>query len=124
MEKHAQKNALGVSSGDRRADFSALNITHNERGKALVEAFHYLNKVLYEDFPTIYSSKGSILGANLVPKPTKRIPTFIIGYAQQDMEWFSEHGDGWMYYLRNPHDQEVTIKRWRDHVESFHPGVF
>ncbi|MGG2027631.1 LLM class oxidoreductase [Gottfriedia sp. S16(2024)] len=115
---------LGVSSGDRLADFDGLNISHPNRGKAFVEAFEFLNKVLYEDFPIIKSSNGIISGANLVPKPTKHIPTFITGYAQQDMEWFAKNGDGWMYYPRHPHDQEETIKRWREMVAIHHPGVF
>lgn len=115
---------LGVSSGDRRADFSALNISHPKRGEAFVEAFQYLNRILYEEFPSISSTKGNITEANLIPKPTKRIPTFITGFAQQDMNWFAEHGDGWMYYPRNPYDQETSITQWRKLVENYHPGVF
>ncbi|SDW57662.1 luciferase-type oxidoreductase, BA3436 family [Marininema mesophilum] len=115
---------LGVSSGDRRADFGALGVSHPNRGKLFIKAFDYLNEVLYKEFPRIDTSVGSIHNANLVPKPTNRIPTFITGYAQQDMEWFAQHGDGWMYYPRSPHDQEVTIKRWRELVEEYQPGVF
>lgn len=115
---------LGVSSGDRRADFGALGVSHPDRGSAFVEAYHYLQDVLYQDFPNIESQRGTIRGANLVPKPNTRIPTFITGYAQQEMKWFAEHGDGWMYYPRSPHDQEVTVKRWRSLVEEYHPGVF
>lgn len=115
---------LGVSSGDRKADFSALGVSHSDRGKRFVQAFQYLNEVLYKEFPRIESSVGKIRNANLVPKPTKHIPTIITGYAQQDMEWFAQHGDGWIYYPRSPYDQEVTIKRWRQFVEEYHPGVF
>ncbi|MTH55302.1 TIGR03571 family LLM class oxidoreductase [Bacillus mangrovi] len=115
---------LGISSGDRRADFAALGVSHADRGEAFTEGYHYLQDVLYEDFPRIQSKRGSIRGANLVPKPINRIPTFITGYAQQEMKWFAEHGDGWMYYPRSPHDQEVTVKRWRDLVEEYQPGVF
>lgn len=66
---------MGVSSGDRRADFHGLNIHHEDRGQRFIEAFQYLNQVLYEEFPSIHSSLGAIQGSNLVPKPTKRIPT-------------------------------------------------
>ena len=65
---------MGVSSGDRKADFWGLGISHKERGERFVESFHYLNEVLYENFPRIDSSIGRVDGANLVPKPTKRIP--------------------------------------------------
>ncbi|WP_433746439.1 LLM class oxidoreductase [Falsibacillus pallidus] len=115
---------LGVSSGDRRSDFAALSESHANRGEAFAEAYHYLEKVLYEEYPSIVSPKGIIQGANLVPKPKKRIPTMITGYAQQSMEWFAEHGDGWMYYPRSPHLQEESIKRWRELSQHYHPGVF
>ncbi|WP_338781622.1 LLM class oxidoreductase [Metabacillus sp. FJAT-52054] len=115
---------LGVSSGDRRADFQALGVTHATRGERFAEAFHYMNNVLYNEFPELSGSLGSISGANLVPKPDKRIPTMITGYSQQDMEWFAKYGDGWMYYPRTPHLQEESIKQWRELSAKFHPGVF
>ncbi|MGD6818270.1 LLM class oxidoreductase [Metabacillus sp. 113a] len=115
---------LGISSGDRRADFAALGVSHPDRGEAFVEAYHDLQEVLYQDYPIIHSKRGNIRGANLVPKPAVRIPALITGFAQQEMKWFAEHGDGWMYYPRSPHDQEVTVKRWRSLVEEYHPGAF
>ena len=115
---------MGVSSGDRRADFLGLGISHENRGKRFVESFKYLNQLLYEEFPTVASSLGGVAGANLVPKPTKRIPTMITGYSQQDMNWFAENGDGWMYYPQNPHPQAESIKQWRELVDYYHPGIF
>ncbi|TDL91748.1 LLM class oxidoreductase [Vibrio vulnificus] len=115
---------MGVSSGDRRADFLGLGISHENRGKRFVESFKYLNQLLYEEFPTVASSLGGVAGANLVPKPTKRIPTMITGYSQQDMNWFAENGDGWMYYPQNPHHQAESIKQWREIVDYYHPGIF
>ncbi|GAV14724.1 LLM class oxidoreductase [Paenibacillus sp. NAIST15-1] len=115
---------MGVSSGDRRADFHGLNVNHDNRGDRFVEAFHYLNKVLYEEYPSIRSSLGVIQGSNLVPKPTKRIPTMITGFAQQSMDRFAKNGDGWMYYPRSPHLQAEAIRQWRELVEQYHPGVF
>jgi luciferase-type oxidoreductase len=115
---------MGVSSRDRRADFHGLNVNHDDRGDRFVEAFHYLNKVLYEEYPSIRSSLGVIQGSNLVPKPTKRIPTMIAGFAQQSMDWFAKNGDGWMYYPRSPHLQAEAIRQWRELVEQYHPGVF
>ncbi|MFJ8511645.1 LLM class oxidoreductase [Lysinibacillus xylanilyticus] len=115
---------MGVSSGDRRADFHGLNIQHDDRGQRFIEAFQYLNQVLYEEFPSIRSSLGVIQGSNLVPKPTKRIPTMITGYSQQSMEWFAKNGDGWMYYPRSPYLQAETIRQWRELVEQYWPGVF
>jgi luciferase-type oxidoreductase len=115
---------MGVSSGDRKADFLGLGISHEKRGERFVNSFNYLNKVLYENFPTIASSLGGIAEANLVPKPIKRIPTMITGYSQQNMDWFAENGDGWMYYPRSPHLQAESVKQWRELVEQYHPGTF
>ncbi|WP_273853002.1 LLM class oxidoreductase [Guptibacillus spartinae] len=115
---------LGVSSGDRQSDFRGLNASHANRGHDFVEAFHYLNEALYQEFPSIHSEQGTVHGANLVPKPTKRVPTFITGFAQQSMKWFAEHGDGWMYYPRGPVQQREAISAWRELSEKYHPGVF
>ncbi|QEL82216.1 LLM class oxidoreductase [Bacillus sp. JAS24-2] len=115
---------LGVSSGDRRADFKALGVSHETRGEKFREAFAYLEEILYKNFPSIQSKLGEVHGANLVPKPSKRVPTFITGFSQQNMEWFAEHGDGWMYYPRSPVHQAGAIGQWRELVEDYHPDVF
>lgn len=115
---------LGVSSGDRRADFKALGVSHETRGEKFREAFAYLEDILYKNFPSIQSKLGEVHGANLVPKPSKRVPTFITGFSQQNMEWFAEHGDGWMYYPRSPVHQAAVIGQWRELVEDYHPDVF
>ena len=39
---------LGVSSGDRRADFKALGVSHETRGEKFREAFAYLEEILYK----------------------------------------------------------------------------
>ena len=110
---------LGVSSGDRGADFNGLRVSHAERGQAFVDAFHYIKRVLYEEFPA-----DLLPGANLVPKPTQRIPVLITGHSQQDLEWNAQYGDGWIYYPRSPYEQSQSIEAWREMVEVHHPGVF
>ncbi|MEW4284298.1 LLM class oxidoreductase [Priestia koreensis] len=115
---------MGVSSGDRRADFRGLGVSHADRGARFVESFQYLQQALYEEYPQIAAGVGQIQGANLVPKPTTQIPTMITGYSQQPMDWFAEHGDGWMYYPRAPHLQAESIRQWRELVEQYHPGQF
>ena len=120
----SERIMLGVSSGDRRADFKALGVNHETRGERFREAFVYLEDMLYTNFPSIQSKLGEVHGANLVPKPTKRIPTFITGFSQQTMEWFAQHGDGWMYYPRSPVQQAAAISQWRELGETYQPGVF
>lgn len=115
---------LGVSSGDRRADFLGLRVEHEARGKTFAEAYEYLQTVMYREFPELDSTLGKIQGANLVPKPTKQIPTFITGFAQQEMDWFAQHGDGWIYYPRDPFSQGRLIEQWRSLAEQHNSGTF
>lgn len=111
---------LGVSSGDRYADFKGLGIDHPSRGKQFIEALHVLETALYNDYPTIQSRYGRMSGATLVPRPKKRIPTMITGFAQQNMEWIAQNGDGWIFYPQVPHIQKQMLDQWR--IESKQKG--
>ena len=115
---------LGISSGDRRKDFEGLNIPIMERGEWFRETFHFINDVLYEEFPTVESRFGKLNKSNLVPKPTTRIPTFMTGYCQQTLDWVAEHGDGWMFYPQRPEQQQQTILQYREKVAHYHGQVF
>ncbi|AWX56064.1 LLM class oxidoreductase [Brevibacillus brevis] len=119
-----QRLMMGISSGDRRADFHGLNVPHEQRAELFRDGYDYLQKVMAEDFPKINSPYGMIDGANLVPKSTAPIPTFITGYSQQTMDWFAQNGDGWIYYPRDPFNQAHAIQEWRELVQKYHPGVF
>ncbi|GGD01556.1 hypothetical protein GCM10007216_35340 [Thalassobacillus devorans] len=112
---------LGVSSGDRRKDFAGLNIPIMERGQWFRDAFHYFQQVLYNEFPSIESPMGHIEKANLVPKPTKEIPIFLTGYAQQPLEWVAKHGHGWMFYPQRPDQQATTITEYRNLAAKKNP---
>jgi len=105
---------MGISSGDRRADFQGLGVDHPSRGAQFREALAYLEKALYEHYPTINSQYGQIQQATLVPKLKQKIPTMITGVAQQDFEWLGLHGDGWMYYPQAPSRQLEAINAWRE----------
>lgn len=115
---------LGLSSGDRRRDFEAMNIPIMERGKLFREAYDYVQHLLYKDYVNFDSNFGKIENATLVPKPTRSIPMFITGYAQQSMEWVAENGDGWMFYPQSIEKQEALINQYREQVENFHQKTF
>ncbi|AOT00496.1 LLM class oxidoreductase [Exiguobacterium sp. U13-1] len=104
---------LGVSSGDRQADFHGLGVDHPSRGAQFKEALQVMEQALYEDYPQIDSTYGKVRGATLVPRPKKRIPTMITSFAQQDMDWLAKNGDGWMYYPQGPFEQARAIEQWR-----------
>ncbi|WP_025692176.1 TIGR03571 family LLM class oxidoreductase [Paenibacillus zanthoxyli] len=109
-----QRLIMGISSGDRQADFRGLGVDHPSRGAQFREAYSYLQKALYEEYPLIHSSYGQMERTTLVPKLETMIPTIVTGFAQQDMNWLGQHGDGWMYYPQAPARQQEVIAAWRD----------
>ncbi|GLI05435.1 hypothetical protein YDYSG_14650 [Paenibacillus tyrfis] len=115
---------MGVSSGDRRADFKGLGIDHPSRGDQFREALSYLEKVLYESFPSIDSRYGHIEQATLVPKLMQKIPTMITGFAQQDLDWIGMNGDGWIYYPQAPRRQLDAINAWRESASRQNQSAF
>ncbi|WP_214760402.1 LLM class oxidoreductase [Exiguobacterium sp. s146] len=113
---------LGISSGDRRADFKGLGIDHPTRGALFKESLRVMEQALYHNYPTIDSLYGEVHEATLVPRPKKRIPTMITGFAQQDMDWLGQHGDGWMYYPQAPFAQEQVLTAWREAGQTYGKG--
>lgn len=113
---------LGISSGDRRADFKGLGIDHPTRGALFKESLRVMEQALYHNYPTIDSLYGEVHEATLVPRPKKRIPTMITGFAQQDMDWLGQHGYGWMYYPQAPFAQEQVLTAWREAGQTYGKG--
>lgn len=109
---------LGISSGDRKADFRGLGVDYPTRGKQFLESLRVMEKALYEHYPQINSPYGEIEQATLVPRPAKKIPTMITGFAQQDMDWLAANGDGWMYYPQAPAMQRQIVTSWRETSEA------
>jgi luciferase-type oxidoreductase len=53
-------------------------------------------------------------GTDLLPKPThSRLPVFMTGRGQQEIEWIAANADGWLFYTLPLQQQELNIKRWR-----------
>lgn len=106
---------LGVASGDRPTEYPAMGIDFEKRSELFRESFSYIRKT-QERFPTFDTNHyGTLRGdIDVLPKPSHhKIPMLITGYSQQSLEWNATHGDGWMNYPRNPHQQQFTIKEWR-----------
>nr|WP_173918823.1 LLM class oxidoreductase [Halobacillus sp. Marseille-Q1614] len=115
---------LGVSSGDRRKDFEGLGIPIMERGERFRETYKDIQRALYEEFPHYQSRFGKMEKANLVPKPSQRIPMLLTGYCQQTIDWVAENGDGWMFYPQRPTQQKQTIDLYHEKVNMYHGDVF
>ncbi len=115
---------LGLSSGDRRRDFSALNIPILERGEIFRESLAYFKKVMNSEYEDYISSLGSLENVTLVPKPTSDIPIFITGYAQQTFDYVAAHGDGFMFYPQSLDKQESLIREYQTKARTYHPEQY
>ncbi|MFC0523255.1 TIGR03571 family LLM class oxidoreductase [Pontibacillus salicampi] len=110
---------LGVSSGDRRRDFEGLNVDIMKRGELFRESWSYFQDALQLDYEPYTSALGKLDNVTLVPKPTKPLPTFITGYAQQTLDWVAEHGDGWMFYPQSLDKQQTLMEQYRSKASSY-----
>ncbi|HSQ32472.1 MAG TPA: LLM class oxidoreductase [Gemmatimonadaceae bacterium] len=115
---------LGVASGDRPVEFPAFGVDAEQRGDAFRENLRVLRLVLEESFPAVSSSYGSFTGADLVPKPVRRIPMLVTGSSRQSHEWIAQHSDGWITYPRPATHQARLAREWHDMVEQHAPGAF
>jgi luciferase-type oxidoreductase len=62
--------------------------------------------------------------ADIVPKPSGRLPIMVTGNSRQGLEWIAEHSDGWITYPRPLAQQAELAARWRAAVEAVAPSVF
>lgn len=116
---------LGIASGDRPVEFPAFGVDYEQRSALFRENLRVIRTVLYEEFPVLQSSYGTLYGtADLVPKPVGRIPMLITGHSGQRLEWIAEHADGWITYPRGIQRQAEVVAHWRAAVERATPGVF
>ncbi|RFU69605.1 TIGR03571 family LLM class oxidoreductase [Bacillus sp. V59.32b] len=117
---------LGVGSGDRAKDFTALGIDKEDSGHLFKENFETIDRLLKEEGPTIHFDHGFIDGTDtrLIPQPVSPIPMMATGFSRQSMEWIAEHGDGWFQYPRSIQQQTMLISDYRAMVEEKSPGVF
>ncbi|WP_206108246.1 LLM class oxidoreductase [Paludisphaera soli] len=116
---------LGVASGDRPVEFPAFGVDYERRDALFRDNFRVLRVVLSEEFPTVRSAYGVLSGtADLVPKPTGRLPILVTGSSRQSLEWIAEHADGWITYPRPLDQQERLAASWSSAVSAASPGVF
>jgi hypothetical protein len=94
---------MGVASGDRDKDFTALGISKLESGGLFKKNYAFLERLLKEDNPTISSDLGIIDGTDM------RI---------------AQNGDGWIQYPRIIPQQTQLINEYRELSEIHAPGVF
>ncbi len=113
---------MGVASGDRPAEYPAMNIDFENRGALFRDAFQYIQKGK-TDFPVLQGNRyGDLTGKmDILPKPVSgQIPMLVTGSSRQTVRWIAENADGWMYYPRPATDQAYTIATWRKEIAKYH----
>ena len=70
------------------------------------------------------SRYGVLAGADLVPKPVRRIPLLVTGSSRQSPEWIAQFSDGWITYPRGALQQARLAREWHEMVQQHSPGTF
>jgi len=106
---------LGIASGDRPPEFPAFGVDEDEGGALFRESVRVLRTVWAEEYPELDSRFGRLDGSlDLLPKPTtETLPLLVTGHAGQSIDWIGEHGDGWVYYQRDPEELTSMLGDWR-----------
>jgi len=115
---------LGVASGDRPIEFPAFGVDAEERGPIFRENLRVIRQVLEGSFPEVASRYGSLVGADVVPKPVRRIPLLVTGSSRQSPDWTADCSDGWITYPRPVLQQTRIAREWHERVQLRSPGVF
>jgi luciferase-type oxidoreductase len=107
---------LGLSTGDRPAEFEAFGSDISTRATRFRDAVAMIRAAGEEPFARFASAYyGRLNGTlDLVPKPVgKRLPILAIGRAGQTPEWLGSHTDGWIWHLSDPARLPDVIAHWR-----------
>lgn len=119
---------IGLSSGDRPAEYPFFGIDFETRGDRFRDAFSVYRTVIEQSFPHFSSPRfGRGEGTlDLVPKPAyERTPTLAIGRAQQNLGWIAENTDGFIGASPTPELLPQFASQWHAHVrELFGPEHF
>lgn len=112
---------LGLSSGDRAAEYPAFGANFENRAERFQEAVGMLKTLTQQDFPRLQTQYYGQLEGNLdlVPKPHgHRMPLVVVGRARQDTRWIAENTDGWIGHISNFSMLRDLIADWRAGAEG------
>ncbi|WP_232081080.1 MULTISPECIES: LLM class flavin-dependent oxidoreductase [unclassified Variovorax] len=110
---------MGLSSGDRAAEYPLYGVDYDSRGDRFRDAFDVFQQVAEADFPTFESPRFGRSGGthDLVPKPRHGVlPTIAIGRAQQTETWLARHMDGLIVPAPPEDGLEALTAEWRVQV--------
>ncbi|NVZ24664.1 TIGR03571 family LLM class oxidoreductase [Pseudomonas gingeri] len=108
---------LGLSSGDRPAEYPAFGQTFNQRAARFREALQIIHTVSEQSFPSYRSQYHGNMDGNLdlIPKPAiQRFPFIAAGRAGQSLEWLAAHVDAWIWHGFDPRGMTDILPQWND----------
>lgn len=118
---------LGLSSGDRPAEYPLFDVDFESRGERFRDAFEVLRTVTDQDFPEFSSPRfGKSSGEfDLLPKSVdKALPLLGIGRAQQSTDWLAEHVDALIVPAPHPSELLALSQDWDARAARVnHPGI-
>lgn len=117
---------LGLSSGDRPAEYPLFDIDFASRGERFRDAFEVLRTVAETDFPRFESERFGRSGGQfqLVPRPVRAtLPKIGIGRAQQCTDWLAAHLDGLIVPAPAAIDLAALASDWQARVARTAPSV-
>lgn len=115
---------LGIASGDRPVEFPAFGVDVERRGELFRENVRVIRHVLERPFEPVSSAYGELAGADIVPKPVRRIPLLVTGSSRQSPDWIAQCSDGWITYPRPAQLQARLAREWHETVQRQSPGTF
>ncbi|WP_313809510.1 LLM class oxidoreductase [Sphingobium sp.] len=107
---------LGLSSGDRPAEYPAFGVDFDTRSDRFRDAYALIRAVTEESFPQYHSTHfGTLDGSlDLVPKPQGgRLPIIAVGRAGQSVEWLAQNTDGWIWHQSDFARLGGVVANWR-----------
>ncbi|MGH9274044.1 MAG: TIGR03619 family F420-dependent LLM class oxidoreductase [Acidimicrobiales bacterium] len=88
---------LGVGAGHVAAEFAALEVSFDDRGRLLDEAIDAVRAALADEYPTHAGARWSFEELGQRPRPTQpAVPIWVGGSSRSAMRRAAERGDGWL----------------------------
>lgn len=118
-ELSAERLLLGVGVGWMRAEFKALGVPFQERGRRTDDTLDLLNRCFADD---VVSQHGQPF--LFKPRPTKP-PVLVGGAAPHALVRAARFGDGWLPMGGKPHELRAAIDVYRKLTDSLgrEPGT-
>ncbi|WP_018503680.1 LLM class F420-dependent oxidoreductase [Parafrankia discariae] len=88
---------LGVGAGYNRVEFHAMGVDFASRGRRLTEQISYLRRLWSEELISFEGEFDQIDRANIVPRPTRRIPIWCGGFAEAAFHRAVALADGFVF---------------------------